>query len=53
LQHQVNGTTRPHFDQIRRSAGGGVTLLIGLVLTQAGARTLPSRGTNVSQTQET
>jgi hypothetical protein len=52
LQHQVNGTTRPHFDQIRRSAGG-VTLLIGLVLTQAGARTLPSRGTNVSQTQET
>ena len=36
------------FDQTWRAACGGIVLLAGLVLTQAGARTLLSRGTNVN-----
>jgi protein-S-isoprenylcysteine O-methyltransferase Ste14 len=36
------------FDQSSRAVCGGAILLVGLVLTQAGARTLLSRGTNVN-----
>ena len=36
------------FDQTGRLACGGVILVIGVVLTQAGARALLSRGTNVN-----
>ena len=36
------------FDQTCRTVCGGIVLLIGLLLTQAGARTLLRRGTNVN-----
>ena len=36
------------FDQTWRSICGGAILLVGLVVTQAGARTLLSRGTNIN-----
>jgi len=36
------------FDQTWRTVCGGLVLLVGLVLTQAGARTLLRRGTNVN-----
>jgi protein-S-isoprenylcysteine O-methyltransferase Ste14 len=40
-------------DQTWRTACGGVILLIGLLLTQAGARTLLRRGTNVNPLRPT
>ena len=48
LQWQVPLGGLARFDQTWRTACGGAALLAGLVLTQAGARTLLSRGTNVN-----
>jgi protein-S-isoprenylcysteine O-methyltransferase Ste14 len=36
------------FDQAQRAVCGGIVILIGLVLAQAGVRTLLRRGTNVN-----
>lgn len=36
------------FDQTWRTVGGGLVLLVGVLITQAGARALLRRGTNVN-----
>ena len=48
LQWLVRLGLLTRFDQTWRTVCGGLVLLAGIVVTQAGARTLLSRGTNVN-----